>query len=153
MKRDVPVARADFFAAAEKCGFQVVDNVSVQRLKVAAIPDDGPILRYFTPDLRVLPEGTQVNGYIGIALPSDESLFLHILNVADLRALSRIVSNDSDWTPLFEALRRALNALPCNLDALAKALRDPSTWLGRQVAWGDAPAIDFAKKVHELVAS
>ena len=153
MKTDLPLRPADFFAAAKRHGFEVVPNVSAQGLDVAAVEREGPILRFFAPDLRVLPDGTQINGSIGIALASGETLFLHILNLPEFLSMSRIVTGIADLEPFFGALRDALEALPHNLDALAEALRDPSSWIGQQVAWGDAPAISFEQRVRQLGAS
>lgn len=153
MKPDLPVTSADFFAAAELHGFDVVPNISAQRLTVVAVKNEGPILCFFAPDLRTLPDGTQINGSIGVALPSGETLFLHILNLPEFLAIGRVVASEADWEPFFGVLRRALDALPRNPDTLAEALGDPTTWMGRQVAWGDAPAIGFQQRVRELNGS
>jgi hypothetical protein len=157
VKADLPITRVDFFAAAERRGLRVIANVSVQNLKVVTFDEPGPVLRFFAPDLRVLPEGTQINGAVGLAVRSVDDgyrdvLFHHILNLTALRQADRLIQQEAgdDFFPLVAA---ALQALPSEPSALAAALQDDTTWIGRELKWGRSNALSFERRVAELVES
>jgi hypothetical protein len=156
MKPDLPVTRNAFFAAAELADLARVEGVSPQRLSVVALCEDGPVLRFFAPVLRPLPEGTEINGSIGVALKSADgedyrdALFLNILNLPQMLAADRLIRTDEDWTSFFASLSKELVSLPSTPQALSAALRNSATWMGRQLAWGDPPAISFNQKACEL---
>lgn len=159
MKADLPITRAQFFAAAEDHGLHVLRDVSLQKLEVASLEGGGPVLRIFAPVLRVLPDGTQINGSVGVTLAAaglgsrvqyDEAMFHHILNLTELRNADRVIQRESDWHAFFQLLMPALEALPSTPDALADALADGTTWMGKQLSWRDANAVSFERRVREL---
>lgn len=156
MKADLPITFEDFFAAARKHGLHV-QSVSRQRLKVAALEHEGTVLRFFAPELRPLPDGTQINGNIGIALQGankdgqyNDAVFHYIVNLPEMRRTPRLVRTKEDWDEFFQLLLPVLNALPSTPEALGGALRDSTSWMGKQLIWGRANAIEFQRRVRDL---
>ena len=158
MKPDLPISRNAFFAAAELADLARVEGVSPQRLSVVALSEYSPVLRFFAPVLRPLPEGTEINGSIGVALKSAaadgedycDALFFNILNLPEMLAADRLIRTDDDWTSFFASLSKELVALPSTRQALRAALRDNTTWMGKQLAWGDPPAVSFNQRACQL---
>lgn len=158
MKADVPANLSEFYDKAAACGFQIYCEVTRQKLKVISIDEPGSVLRYFSPELRPLPGGTQIGGTLGIALRAPEvpgllydvDIFLNILNHRDIVRARRIMEDNDSTKEFFSLLRNHLDELPNDVDGVLRAANSGSGWIAQQFRWNDPELEPFKRRLMAL---
>jgi hypothetical protein len=148
----------DFYDKAAAWGFRVYDGVAKEKLKVVSVDEPRSVLRYFSPELRPLPGGTQIGGVLGIALRApqasklvyDVDIFHHILNYRDLIRARRIMEEDDSLREFFLLLKEHLCELPADVGELLRAAQSGSGWIAQQFKWNDPELEDFKRRLTAL---
>ena len=158
MKADIPASAAHFFEMAESHGFNVYPNISEQRLKVISLDPEASVLRFFSPSLRPISLGTQINGAIGIALGTVDhdhrdysaAIFHNILNYRDMIGASRLIEEPGAVEEFFQLLKTYLDELPAEPQDILQRVHSGQGWIAQQFKWNDQELEPFKYRLMSL---